>query len=390
MSDKRFVPFFKPDFSEAEKKAVMRVLDSGWLTTGVETAQFEKEFASFIGAKYAFACNSASSGLILAMQAVGVKKDKKILTSPYTFISTATSALHLGAEVEYVDIEKNSYNIDANLIEEKLKKDSSIVAIVPIHIAGNVCNMKDLLFLAKKYGVSLIEDSAHAFPSLTSLGYAGTIGDCGVFSFYATKTITTGEGGMVCVKSEEAARRIATMRSHGMDRCAWDRYTSKKASYVYDIIDTGWKFNMPDILSCIGREQLKKAQGFYEKRALIAKKYNDAFSACDSLKIPPDGEGNAWHLYLLRFNLEMLKTGRDEIFKTLQERGLGLSVHFIPHFEFSLISSRYNISRQDFPESYKKFSETISLPLFPGMKDEDVDFVIENVLDIIEQNKKKE
>ena len=202
----KFVPFFKPSFSKAEEEAVLRVLHSGWLTTGSETLAFEKEFAEFVNTKYALACNSASSGLILAMEALGVKAGKKILTSPYTFISTATSAIHLGGEVSYIDIEKDSYNMDANLLEDKLKKDKDIACIVPIHIAGNICNMKDILFLAKKHGVFVIEDAAHAFPAKTELGYAGTLGDAGVFSFYATKTITTGEGGMVCIKDDTIAK----------------------------------------------------------------------------------------------------------------------------------------------------------------------------------------
>ena len=388
MKDKRFVPFFKPSFSSQEEKAIVDVLHSGWLTTGTETLQFEKEFSSFIGAKYALSCNSASSGLILAMEACGVKQGKKILTSPYTFISTATSALHLSGEVEYIDIEKESYNIDPSLMEEKLKNDTNIVAIVPIHIAGNVCKMKEINFLAKKYNVSVIEDAAHAFPSLTQDGYAGTLGNVGVFSFYATKTITTGEGGMLCTNDEKIAQRVATMRSHGMDRSSWDRYTSTKASYVYDIIDAGWKFNMPDILATIGRQQLKKANNFYMSRSAIAKKYNGAFSKCDLLKTPPDGDGNAWHLYLLRLRLEALKLNRDEIFKTLQEEGLGLSVHFIPHFEFSFIQKRYNISREDFRESYERFSETISLPFYPYMQEDDVDYVIERVLDTVNKNRR--
>ena len=392
MSGTRFVSFFKPSFDSQEEEAVCRVLHSGWLTTGEETLEFEKEFASFVGAKYAFSCNSASSGLILAMDAVHVRQGKKILTSPYTFISTATSAIHLGGDVEYVDIETSSYNIDMNLVEESLKKDEAkkeIVAIVPIHIAGNVCNMKDLITLSKRYSVAIIEDAAHAFPVSTPQGFAGTIGDAGVFSFYATKTMTTGEGGMICTNDERIAKRIATMRSHGMDRSAWDRYTSKKASYLYDIVEDGWKFNMPDILSCIGRVQLKKANDFCESRKKIAKKYNEAFSTCDALCLPPDNnEGNAWHLYLLRLRLDMLKLDRDEIFLALQKRGLGLSVHFIPHFEFSFIKKKYNIDRSAFPESYKKFSETISLPFYPYMKDDDVEYVIQNVLDIIKENRR--
>jgi len=391
MSEKRFVSFFKPSFDKAEEEAVCRVLHSGWLTTGEETLAFEKEFASFIGSRYALACNSASSGLILAMDAVGVREGKKILTSPYTFISTATSALHLGGDVEYVDIESSSYNIDANLVEDKLKNDEErkeIVAIVPIHIAGNVCDMKALRTLAQRYSVAIIEDAAHAFPSLTPSGYAGTLGDAGVFSFYATKTMTTGEGGMICTNNEKLARRIEMMRSHGMDRSAWDRYTSQKASYLYDIASDGWKFNLPDILSCIGRVQLKKAQGFFESRVKIAKKYNEAFSTCEAVQLPPSQEGNAWHLYLLRLRLDMLRASRDEIFIALQKRGLGLSVHFIPHFEFSFIKEKYHIDRTFFPESYNKFSKTISLPFYPYMEDADIDFVIQNVLDVIKENRR--
>ncbi|MGP1414620.1 MAG: DegT/DnrJ/EryC1/StrS family aminotransferase [Treponema sp.] len=383
----KFVPFFKPSFSKAEEEALLRVLHSGWLTTGSETLAFEKEFAEFVNVKHALACNSASSGLILAMEALGVKQGKKILTTPYTFISTATSAIHLGGEVSYVDVEKKSYNMDANLLEDILKKDKDIACIVPIHIAGNVCNMKDIISLAKKYKVFVIEDSAHSFPAKTSLGYAGTLGDAGVFSFYATKTITTGEGGMVCLKDDEIAKRITIMRSHGMDRSAWDRYTSEKASYMYDIIDAGWKFNLPDILSAIGREQLKRANDFYEKRKTIAVEFNKAFSNYEYFKLPPDSEGNAWHLYLLRINEDMLKITRDEFIKKLQQEGLGVSVHFIPHFEFTFIKNRYGITRKDFPESYQKYKGTISLPFYPDMKKEDMEFVIEKVIKIAKENK---
>ena len=388
MSAKRCVPFFVPSFSKEEEDALMRILHSGWLTTAGETKEFEKEFASFINVKYALACNSASSALILAMDSVGCRQGKKILTSPYTFISTATSALHLGGEVVYADVEEASYNIDSNMIEEKLKYEKDIVAIVPIHIAGNVCNMKDISFLAKKYNVAIIEDAAHAFPSRTKDGYAGTLGDIGVFSFYATKTITTGEGGMLCTNDDTIAKRVTSMRSHGMDRTAWDRYTAKNASYVYNIIDAGWKFNMPDILSCIGRVQLKKANDFLQKRTSIAKRYNEAFASCDAIVLPPDGYGNAWHLYFLRINYDMLKINRDEFFCTLQNEGLGVSVHFIPHFEFSFIKNRYALDRKDFPQSYKKFSQTISLPFYPSMKDDDIEYVIETVLQTVNKNRR--
>ena len=384
----KIIPFFTPSFSEEEEKALVRILHSGWLTTGKETLEFEKEFAEFTGSKYALAVNSASSGLMLAMDACGIKSGTKILTSPYTFISTATSAMHLGGDVVYADIEKDSYSIDPEKIETILKKDKNIKAIVPIHIAGNVCNMKAINDLAKKYSVAVIEDAAHAFPSKTEEGYAGTLGTCGVFSFYATKTITTGEGGMICTNDEKIAERIKLMRSHGINRTIWDRYTDTKASWKYDVTAEGWKCNLPDILSAIGRVQLKKAQTFFEQRKKIAEKYNTAFAGNDSLILPPDGEGNAWHLYILRLNLEALKIGRDEFGQALQERGLGISMHFIPHFEMSYIKERYGLNSSDFPESNKKYLQSLSLPFYPSMVDEDIDYVVETVINLAKLNRR--
>lgn len=382
------IPFFKPVFSEEEENAVCRILRSGWLTTGNETILFEKEFKDFVSAENALAVNSASSGLILAMDAFGIKEGKKILTTPYTFISTATSALHLGGEIVYADIEKESYSIDAEKIENCLKKDKTIKAIVPVHIAGLPCNMKDINTLGKKYGAAVIEDAAHAFPSKTEAGYAGTLGDAGVFSFYATKTITTGEGGMVCVKNGEAAERIKLMRSHGINRTIWDRYTDTKASWQYDVTEAGWKFNLPDILSAIGRVQLSKAQAFYEARKKIAEQFNKAFSASCLFKIPPGGEGDARHLYLLRINGDALKITRDEFVSVLQQKGLGISMHFIPHFEMTFIKKRYGIGAKDFPEAFKKYKETISLPFYPSMTQEEIDYVIQTIIETGEANKR--
>lgn len=382
------VPFFIPSFSEEEEKAVCSILKSGWLTTGKETLKFEEDFAEFIGSKYALAVNSASSGLILAMQACGVKEGSKILTSPYTFISTATSALHLGADVVYADIEKDSYSIDPQKIEDKLKRDKKIKAVVPIHIAGNVCNMKDINMLAQKYGASVIEDAAHAFPSKTAYGFAGTLGTCGVFSFYATKTITTGEGGMVCTNDKDVAEKIKLMRSHGINRTIWDRYTDTKASWKYDVIEAGWKFNLPDILSAIGRVQLKKANTFFNQRKKIARKYNEAFGKNELFTVPPDGDGNAWHLYILRLNLDALKVDRDQFCSMLQQKGLGISMHFIPHFEMTFIKDRYKLKESDFPECNTKYMQSFSLPFYPSMSDDDVDYVIKTVIKTGEENRR--
>lgn len=317
-TDSTPVPFFLPSIGEEEEQAVLRIMRSGWLTTGKENAAFESEFAEYVGVKHALAVNSATSGLLLAMSACGIRQGRKILTTPYTFVSTATSALHLGGGVVYADVEKDSFNIDPEQIEQKLAKDRSIRAIVPVHIGGNLCNMQAIRELAQSYGVKVIEDAAHAFPSKTKDGYAGTLSDIGVFSFYATKTITTAEGGMVCTNDDETARHISTMRMHGIDRTVWDRYTSNSASWVYDVTHAGFKCNMPDILAALGRVQLKKAASLFEKRKKIAERYTQAFKEYDFLQCPPDGEGNAWHLYMLRIRAEKLSVSRDEFCRLLQ------------------------------------------------------------------------
>ncbi len=388
MDNKINVPFFRASISNEEEEACVKVLRSGWLTTGNETHELEKEFAQKINSPYALAVNSNTSGMILAMEACGVKKGKAVITTPYTFVSTAASALHLGADVYFADIEKDSYSINPDKIEEILKspKGKNVVAIVPVHIAGNVCNMKRIMELAKIYNVKVIEDCAHSFPSLTDLGYAGTIGDAGVFSFYATKTITCGEGGMVCLKDKNLANRITQMRLHGMNRDAWDRYTSNKASWEYDIIAPGFKSNLPDILSAIARVQLRKADEFDAKRKVHVQKYNEAFSKLDFVKIPPTSKGDSNHLYLLRLNLLKLKCDRNTFAKELQDMNLGISMHFIPIFHFSYWQNLYkDFTKESFPESEKKFLETISLPLWPDMTNEMTSYVIQCVKQIGEK-----
>ena len=383
------VPFFKASISEEEEQACTNVLRSGWLTTGKETHEFEKEFAQKINSPFALAVNSNTSGMILAMEALGVKPGKAVITTPYTFVSTAASARHLGADVYFADIEKENYSIDPEKIEEILKSPhgKNVAAIVPVHIAGNVCNMKHIMELAEKYNVKVIEDCAHSFPSKTSLGFAGTIGDAGVFSFYATKTITCGEGGMVCVKDKKTAERILQMRLHGMNRDAWDRYTSSKASWEYDIIAPGFKSNLPDILAAIGRVQLKKADEFDEKRKVHVKKYNAEFSKHDFIKIPPTSEGDSCHLYLMRLDLTKLDCDRNTFAKELQDLGIGISMHFIPIFHFSYWSNLYpEFNAVNFPQAEQKYLETISIPLWPDMTEEITDYVIDCVLKVGEKH----
>ena len=397
------VPFHRAAITKSEEDAVLDVLRSGWLTTGKYALEFEKKFSQAVSAGdeaagrepvISLAVNSNTSGMILAMEACGVREGTAVITTPYTFVSTAACARHLNADVYFADVEKDTYSIDPDKIEEILKKDTEgrVRAIVPVHIAGNVCDMPRIMELARKYStpqrrIRVIEDAAHSFPSPTALGYAGTIGDAGVFSFYVTKTITTAEGGMVCTRDPGLARRMTVMRMHGMDRTTWDRYTSPRASWEYDIIAPGYKFNLPDVLAAIGCCQVDRAQLFYDQRKKIVEKYNKAFEALDFIKIPPDGEGNSWHLYLMRIVPEKLKIGRDEFAKKLQEAGLGISVHFIPIFHFTYWRELYpDFTAENYPNAERQYNTTISIPLFPDMTDEQAQLVIDTVTKIGKDN----
>lgn len=405
-ADSLKVPFSRPSISEEENKLVLEVLNSGWLTTGKYAIEFEKEFSAFMNSKpemleerkkiglsaepvQSLAVNSNTSGMILAMEACGIGPGTAVITTPYTFVSTAACAKHLGADVYFADIEKDSYSIDPEKVEEILlsPKGKNVKAIVPVHVAGNLCNMKKICQIAKKFGIKVIEDAAHAFPSPTEIGYAGTIGDVGVFSFYVTKTITTAEGGMVCTRDTNLAKRMTVMRLHGMDRTTWDRYTSPRASWEYDIVALGYKFNLPDVLAAIGVQQLKKAEAFYEKRIKIVKKYNEAFKKLDFIQLPPDGKGNAWHLYLMRIVPEKLKISREEFAKKLQQAGIGISVHFIPLFNFTYWKTLYpDFTAKNYPEAAERYSQTISIPLWPDMTEEMADLVIAEVTRIGNEN----
>lgn len=407
------VPFHRAAITKDEENAVLDVLRSGWLTTGKYALEFEKKFSASVsdtdkmkearralslsdGEIISLAVNSNTSGMILAMEACGVREGTAVITTPYTFVSTAACARHLNADVFFADVEKDNYSIDPVKIEEILKKDTEhrVRAIVPVHIAGNVCNMRRIMELAQKYStpehkIRVIEDAAHSYPSPTELGYAGTIGDAGVFSFYVTKTITTAEGGMVCTRDSELARRMTVMRMHGMDRTTWDRYTSPRASWEYDIIAPGYKFNLPDILAAIGCCQVDRAQLFYEQRKRIVDMYNQAFSKLDFIKLPPDDEGNSWHLYLMRIIPEKLKITREEFSKKMQEAGLGISVHFIPIFHFTYWRELYpDFTAENFPNAERQYNNTISIPLFPDMTDEQAQLVIDTVIKIGNENRR--
>jgi len=377
-----FIPFARPSIGSEEEEAVLAVLRSGWLTTGKVALAFEEEFASFVGSGRALAVNSATSGLHLALEALGVGPGDKVAMSPYTFASDAAAARHLGAEVAFCDVAEGSYNLDPALLEELLEREGPIKAVVPVHVGGMPCEMGPILDAARRKGAAVVEDCAHAFPLRLPEGAAGTLGDIGFYSFYATKTITTGDGGMVVARDAAILRRMELMRSHGFDRGAWDRYTSKAASWRYDVVEAGFKYNLPDLLAAVGREQLKKADLFLEQRRAIAARYDAAFAGHPALEAPPRGKAHSWHLYSLRLRPEALSIGRDEFASRLQAAGIGISVHFIPLHLMSYWAARYDLKPEDYPRAYGAFARTISLPIWQGMSEAQADRVAEAVLGI--------
>ncbi|MDR2588070.1 MAG: DegT/DnrJ/EryC1/StrS family aminotransferase [Spirochaetales bacterium] len=382
-----FIPFARPDIGKEEEEAALRVLRSGWLTTGAEAKAFEEEFARYVGASHALAVNSATAGLHLALEAAGVESGGRVITSPYTFAATAEVVRYLGAEPLFVDVEPGTFHIDPSGVEKALKAcgtrgcaEGRVGALVPVHIAGQVCRMESLTAIARRWGIPVVEDAAHSFPSRTASGFAGTLGDMGVYSFYATKTITTGEGGMVVTNNEAAAKRISLMRLHGIDREIWNRYTERGASWKYAVVEAGFKYNMTDLAAAIGRVQLRRAGEFLAKRQAIAAKYRAAFADKDYIELPPDGEGHALHLFIIRLVESRLTLGRDEFIDRLAEKGVGTSVHFIPLHIHPYWQKRGGYKPEDFPHALDAYRRAISLPIYPAMTEEETQRVIEAVI----------
>jgi len=386
VSDLPFIPFSRPTLDHQEEEAVVAVLRSGWLTTGEVTAAFESEFARFVGTRHALALNSATAGLHLSLEAVDVGQGSVVLTTPYTFAATAEVVRYLGADPVFVDIDPATLNIDparlAETLETLLAAGRRVSAIVPVHVAGLPCDMDAIRHLSLKHGVPVVEDAAHAFPVRQSDRYVGTLGDAGVYSFYANKTITTGEGGMVATDRDEVAARIRIMRLHGIDREVWNRYTSPGANWKYDVVAAGYKYNMTDLAAAIGRVQLRKADAFLARRKAIVRRYIAAFSALDFLSLPAWTEGHAWHLFIVRIKEKKLMLSRDQCIEELQGKGIGVSVHFIPLHLMKYYRERYGLKPEDFPAAVECYQASISIPLSASLSDDDVERVIAAVTEL--------
>lgn len=390
-----FIPFSRPDIGPEEEAAALRVLRSGWLTTAGETRAFEEEFAAAMGTRHALAVSSATAGLHLALEAVGVGPGDLVAMSPYTFAATAEVVRYLGAHPLFVDIAEDGFNIDAAKLEAALAASATaggrrrragtpgpphgpVRAVVPVHVAGEPCESDTIGRIAARHGAAVVSDSAHTL--LTADGTpVGTEGEAAVFSFYATKPITTGEGGMVVTDRDHLAERMRVMRLHGIDRDVWDRYTAAGASWSYAVTEAGYKYNLPDLAAAIGRVQLAKAAAMHRRRREIAARYRAALADLRWLTLPPEHPEHCYHLFILQLDLSMLSVDRDGFIERMREAGVGTSVHFIPLHVMPYYRRLYGYTEASFPVSWRRFTRAVSLPIYPGLTDEQVDRIIDAV-----------
>jgi dTDP-4-amino-4,6-dideoxygalactose transaminase len=379
MQDRPFLSFAAPDIGEEEIAEVVDSLRSGWVTTGPKTRRFEQEFGAFLGGDVeAVAVNSATAGLHLALEALGVGPGDEVITTTHTFTATAEVIRYLGATPVFVDVRLDTLCIDPDAVRAALSSRTKV--IMPVHYAGIAAEMSELDAIAREFGVSIVEDAAHAFPATYKGRLVGTLNSqITVFSFYANKTMTTGEGGMLVTRDPALAARARTMRLHGISRDAFDRFTAKVPSWYYEVVAPGFKYNLTDIAASLGIHQLRKAEMFRNRREQIARRYSEEFRGLP-LQLPADaqvGDLHSWHLYVVRLG-ECIVT-RDEFIDRLYKFGVGCSVHYIPLHLQPYWRDSLGLRAEMFPVSQRAYERMVSLPIYSQMSDEDIQFVIDGV-----------
>jgi dTDP-4-amino-4,6-dideoxygalactose transaminase len=380
-----FLPFALPEIGDEEIAEVVDTLKSGWVTTGPKARRFEGDFAAFLGDEtrgeqlHCIAVNSATAGLHLALEALGVGPGDEVITTTHTFTATAEVVRYLGADVKLVDIDPATLNIDPAAVRAAITPRTK--AIMPVHYAGLAADMPALLAIAHEHGLKVVEDAAHALPTTCGGQLVGTLGsDATVFSFYANKTITTGEGGMLVTRDAEIAKRAKVMRLHGMNRDAFDRFTAKVPSWYYEVVAPGFKYNLTDIAAALGIHQLRRAHAFQQRREQIAALYDAGLAGLPLVTAPraPAGQTHAWHLYVLRL-ADDAGVHRDRFIERLFDAGIGCSVHYIPLHLHPYWRDRYGLKPEMFPHSQHAYQYMVSLPLYTSMSDADVARVVDAV-----------
>jgi dTDP-4-amino-4,6-dideoxygalactose transaminase len=380
------IPFHRAAVGEEEVQAVSEVVRSGWLTMGPKTIEFERDFRRYVGAEHAIAVSSCTAALHLALEAIGVKAGDEVLVPTTTFTATGEVVSYLGAKPVLVDVCADTFNLDPADAARRITPRTR--AIIPVHFAGQPCDMQEIRGLAEQHGLHVIEDAAHALPASYRGTRIGSVSEITAFSFYATKTLTTGEGGMITTDNPAYADRMRMMRLHGISRDAWKRY-SGEGSWYYQVEEAGFKYNFTDLQAALGLVQLPKCEFLRERRQHIALQYTRAFQGIEELESPvakPDRD-SAWHLYVLRLRTDQLGINRDEFINQLKKRGIGTSVHFIPLHLHPYYQRVLGYRAGEFPVAEREYTRSLSLPIYPDMTQEQVDFVIEAVSEITKEHR---
>jgi len=384
------IPFHVPDLGADERQAVLEVLESGWLTTGPRVAELEAAMQEALGIGHAVAVNSATAALHLALEAMGIGPDDEVIVPTYTFASSGEVVRYLGARPRLADVDARTLNVTAATIEPHLRPNTRAIQVV--HIGGWTADMAPILALAAERGIRVVEDAAHAIPASRDGRHAATFGDAGALSFYATKTVTTGEGGMLVTDDAAIAERARSMRLHGISRDAWKRYTAE-GSWFYEIEDVGFKYNLTDLAAALGIVQLRRAEETRLAREAVAGRYHAAFADADLLDLldlpdwPTPGMVHAWHLYPIRLRLERLAVDRAQVIEELKARGIGTSVHFIPLHLHPYYRRTYGYKPTDLPVATREYEREISLPIYPSLEPAAVDRIVEALAGILRSSR---
>ncbi len=379
-----FLPFFRPDVGDDEIAAVTEVLRSGWLTYGPKVREFGSACADYLGVSSSVPVASCTAGLFLTLKAMEVGPGDEVVLPSMTFIATLTSIIHCGAKPVLVDMDPDNLGMDPSAFARAITPKTK--AVIPVHMAGHPCRIEEIISIAREHGIKVLEDAAHSFGAAVEGKRIGGFGDATVFSFYATKCITTGDGGLVTTNNPEMAERLRLLSFHGMDGNAWQRY-GDKGRWYYEVVAIGYKFHLGDPAAALGLVQLGRSDEFMSRRTEIAERFNTAFKDLPGLILPfaADGVTHAWHLYVLRVDQEVVSGGRDGLIADLTTNKMGSSVHFIPLHHHPAFKEEGAEFASQLPETEKYYAAAVSLPLFPGMSNQDVDDVISVVTSSIKQ-----
>ncbi len=375
------IPFSIVSCDGNEMKYLREVLESGWLTTAGKCAAFEKAFADEIGAKYTCAVNSATAALHLSAEALGIGPGDQVFVPTMTFTASAEIIRYLGADPVFLDVEYGTCLLTPEIIQEGIRKHQGVKALILVHFGGQAAEMERIITICNEHDIRVIEDAAHAFPSKRSGRSIGVFGDTTCFSFYANKTITTGEGGMLATENEAIYRRAKVMRLHGIDRDIWDRFTDTKSTWEFDVVAPGFKYNLSDVAAAIGLAQLERAYDFRRERQRCAEYYYKHLADIPCLELPlckGPMEDHAWHLFWVVLN-DRSPIDRNRFIELLNEKGIGTSVHYKPLHRMTYYRDRYNLNPSDYPNSERHWRGTVSLPVYPTLTDEELAYICSSV-----------